>query len=152
MEYWLVGALVFQLAWPRLAVRLGVGAQEFLIVWVLVALLVLGTTVVNFSVPGMLLVTAGLILNLAVILPNGGMPVSMAAIPSGLSDAENALLASPLHVASTADTFLPLLGDVVYVPGPSWHRAMVSIGDIAMALGAGLVAFWATRCRAGMPD
>ena len=147
MEYWLVGGLTVQLLWPWIAARLGVGTREFLVVWLLVAVLVLGITIVNVKVPGMVLVTIGLLLNLVVVAANGGMPVDASQVLGDSSAALESLAASPLHVPVAESTSLLVLGDVLYVPGPSWHRALVSIGDVLMAFGAGVVAFWTLRCR-----
>jgi hypothetical protein len=147
MELWLVGGLVVQLLWPWVAPRLGVGTREFLVVWLLVAVLVLGVSIVNARVPGMLFVTIGMLLNLSVILLNGGMPVDSSQAAAAQEAVAGALAASPLHVALADKTALPLLGDIIYVPGPSWHRGLVSVGDVLMALGAGIVAFSTLRCR-----
>jgi hypothetical protein len=147
LDYLLAGGLAVQLAWPRIAGWLGVGVAEFLVVWLLVALLVLGVTIVNARVPGMLLVTIGLLLNMTVILANGGMPVDVSRAAIGAEVAAAALGESPLHVAADPATVALPLGDIIYVPGPSWHRGLVSVGDVLMAAGAGIVAFWAIRCR-----
>jgi hypothetical protein len=147
MEAWLVGGLLVQLLWPWVAPRLGVGVREFLVVWLLVAALVLGVSIVNARVPGMLLVTAGMLLNIVVIVLNGGMPVDAAQAATSAEAATNALAVSLLHTPLTDTTTLAPLGDIIYVPGPSWHRGLVSVGDVLMAVGAGIVAFWALRCH-----
>lgn len=151
-EYLLVGGLGLQLAWPWMAASLGVGGNEFLVVWTLVAFLVLGVTAVNIRIPGMPLIAGGLLLNLAVILVNGGMPVSVAGEPTLQASAGELIARSPLHVPMLSGTRLAFLADTIYVPGPSWHRAMVSVGDLLMAAGAGMVAFWALRCRGSVGD
>jgi len=147
MEYWLVGGLLVQLLWPWIAASLGVGAWEFLVVWLLVGVLVLGISIVNVKVPGMVLVIVGLLLNLAVVAANGGMPVDVTQVLGDNVVAAQSLAASPLHIPVAEGTSLVILGDILFAPGPSWHQALVSIGDILMAVGAGVVAYWALRCR-----
>ncbi len=152
METWLVGGLAVQLLWPWVAPKLGVGLREFLVVWLLVAVLVLGVAIVNFGVPGMMLVIAGLLMNLIVIALNGGMPVDISQASAATDAAAASLAVSPLHAPLTDNTVAAILGDIIYVPGPSWHRALVSIGDVLMAAGAGVVAFWVLRCRSPLSE
>ncbi len=76
----------------------------------------------------------GWLLNLAAIVPNGGMPVSAAAlassgIPSGMPVNEGHF---GKHVPATSSTLLPWLGDVI--PARPLH-SVISIGDLVMSLG-----------------
>lgn len=80
------------------------------------------------------LVAAGWLMNLVVMVPNGGMPVSAAALddsgaPPGL-DVEEGHLSK--HVELSSSTVLPALGDVVAVPV---LKSAVSAGDVIMAVG-----------------
>ncbi len=80
------------------------------------------------------LVAAGWLMNLVVMVPNGGMPVSAAALedsgaPSGL-DVEDGHLSK--HVELSPSTVLPALGDVVAVPA---LKSAMSAGDVVMAVG-----------------
>ena len=86
------------------------------------------------------LLAAGWLLNLVVMVPNGGMPVSAAALaesgaPPGLDVEEGHLWK---HVELSASTELPALADVVAVPALG---GAVSVGDVVMVVGlAGAVA------------
>jgi len=75
----------------------------------------------------------GWVLNLAVMLPNGGMPVSAAARAQiGAADADVTSGQLSKHVALTDDTVLPALADV----HPLRSLGMVySAGDVILALG-----------------
>lgn len=144
----LILALGAHLAWPRLADWLQLGAFETVIVWVLTSLALFGLALANARRLGMTLASIGVVLNLLVVVANGGMPVSVeAALKSGESEAEvlAAIGESPLHVTLDDDARVWWLADVVYVPGPLWHRGMASVGDLLLSLGAGVVAFQATR-------
>lgn len=86
------------------------------------------------------LLAAGWLLNLVVMVPNGGMPVSAAALadsgaPPGLDVEEGHLWK---HVELSPSTDLSALADVVAVPALG---AAVSAGDVVMVVGlAGAVA------------
>jgi hypothetical protein len=85
---------------------------------------------VNRHLPGLLLADLGLVLNLAVIVANGAMPVSAAA-------ARSAGLGAPgpgelRHEVLDEDTALPWLGDVIPEPG---LREVLSVGDLLLAAG-----------------
>jgi Family of unknown function (DUF5317) len=101
------------------------------------------------AVPGLGLLGAGLLLNAAVGLGNGGMPVSAyAAARAGVDPA--AATADERHLPAGAGTVLPWLGDVIPVPLPV-RPEVVSAGDVLGAAGLGqlvLTAMLAGR-RAG---
>jgi hypothetical protein len=85
---------------------------------------------VNRHLPGLLLADLGLVLNLAVIVANGAMPVSAEA-------ARSAGLGAPgpgelRHEVLDEDTALPWLGDVIPEPG---LREVLSVGDLLLAAG-----------------
>ncbi|MEX2274799.1 MAG: DUF5317 domain-containing protein [Actinomycetota bacterium] len=86
---------------------------------------------VNRRVPGFALIFVGLVLNLAVISPNGGMPVSASAIlNAGGNDADIASLErSPdgKHHLSTEEDLLPEFGDTIPLEP---LRIVVSAGDL----------------------
>lgn len=80
------------------------------------------------------LLAAGWLLNVVVMVSNGGMPVSAAALegsgaPPGLDVEEGHLWK---HVPASGTTVLPWLGDVVAVPR---LHSVVSAGDIIMVAG-----------------
>jgi hypothetical protein len=91
----------------------------------------------NWSLPGMGLAAAGMVLNVVVIWANGAMPVSLRA-------AEIAGLEGPprepglKHEILTDDTLLPWLADVI--PLPVLGR-LISIGDVVLALGIGWLVY-----------
>lgn len=91
---------------------------------------------------------AGAALNLAVMLPNGGMPVSRAALAeiggAHVDVAEGHLYK---HVVVDDDTTFAVLGDVIPVPPLG---LVASVGDIVLALGliGGLVTIVGARDRA----
>lgn len=87
--------------------------------------------VVNRSLAGMLLAGAGLALNVLVIVANGAMPVwGRAANIAGGDQAQLGLK----HEVLNEDTRLPVLADVIPVPGT---REIISIGDVLLAGGIG---------------
>lgn len=111
------------------------------------------------------LLAAGWAMNLAVMAPNGGMPVSASALerigaPGDLAVEEGHLWK---HVPMSPSTVVPWLGDVVPV---AFLRSAVSAGDFVMV--AGIVALVAAamaaagerppgavrgrRCRSGRQD
>ena len=73
---------------------------------------------INRRLPGAWLVLVGLGMNLAVVVPNGGMPVSVSAARSA-GAADSVRIADELkrHQMTSGDT-LAFLGDVIPVPGP----------------------------------
>ncbi len=92
----------------------------------------------NVRLPGMPLVLVGLALNAAVIVPNGGMPVSAEALER--SGQENLLEvlqeqeAAKHHLMSDDDVLTPL-ADVIPIPEPI--GVIVSVGDLFLYGGMG---------------
>jgi len=85
----------------------------------------------NLRVAGMVLILIGLAMNFAVIVANGGMPVSAEALRgSGQDDVLAALEAerADKHHLMTGDDTLTFLADVVAVPPPIAQA--ISIGDV----------------------
>jgi hypothetical protein len=94
----------------------------------------------NLRRPGFLLILLGMVLNLAVIGANAGMPVSRSAIvASGQQDTLGELAEDgdgvKHHLAGPSTQLLPL-GDVLAVPPPV--KQVISVGDIAVDAGV----FW----------
>jgi hypothetical protein len=84
------------------------------------------------------LLAVGWALNLVVMLPNRGMPVSSVALdrigaPSEVDVTDGSLYK---HVHADRDTTLPWLGDVIPVAPLG---VVVSVGDVVMALGGFLL-------------
>ncbi|MEW6546912.1 MAG: DUF5317 domain-containing protein [Bacillota bacterium] len=101
--------------------------------------LALYAVVPNLRLPGMPLVTVGLLLNLAVIAANGGrMPVSVAALEAvGLGRLVPVLASGgvPTHTLMDESTRLAFLGDVFRLPPPFWRPCAFSPGDAVLAVG-----------------
>ncbi len=92
----------------------------------------------NVELPGMPLVGLGLLLNLAVVVANAAMPVSLhAAQRAGVSTVDLRAGKQPGHEPADRRTRLALLADVVPVACPL-HREVVSAGDVGVAAGLGL--------------
>lgn len=88
----------------------------------------------NRFLAGALLIALGSLLNTAVVLANGAMPVSRdAMIAIGRNPAE---LSAGRHRLLTEGDALPQLADVVALP---LLRTIVSVGDIVLAAGLGLL-------------
>jgi hypothetical protein len=104
--------------------------------------MLLAFAAINRRLPGAVLVFVGLALNVAVIAPNGGMPVDPGAART--AGAGNITIEDTAkHHLLDSDDVLPFLGDVIGIPPPA--RLVVSVGD--MVLYAGLVAFIVTTMR-----
>lgn len=104
----------------------------------LALVLVLVFTVVNIRTGGMVLIAAGVGLNLFVTLINWGMPVSPSALVSAgvvdkASELDNAVLTGGREVADGA--LLGFLGGVIPLP---WGQ-VISIGDLLWLAGLSLV-------------
>ncbi|MFO7532245.1 MAG: DUF5317 domain-containing protein [Candidatus Limnocylindrales bacterium] len=144
----------WQLALAGLAVQLFLFADiiqervgaEGPVIYVLSTVAVLAALLRNVRLPGLPILATGGILNLVVILANGGyMPSSpdawleltgMAAIP--VAHYSNVVLIGP-------DTLLPFLGDVFVFPRPLPMATAFSVGDAIIALGA--IVFLVTAMR-----
>jgi hypothetical protein len=96
---------------------------------------------------GLGLVGVGWTLNLLAIIPNGGMPVSESALESAGIAPSTSVTVGHLskHVPVNHGTVLRALGDVIPL---SWLRSVISIGDIVMAVGIGLLVAAAMRAAA----
>jgi uncharacterized protein DUF5317 len=87
---------------------------------------------VNRRLPGAWLILAGLALNLAVIAPNGGMPVDPLAMrAAGATSVE--VEGDAKHHLMTSDDVLAFLGDTLPVPPPV--SAVLSAGDVVLYSG-----------------
>jgi hypothetical protein len=98
--------------------------------------LLLTFTAANVRVPGVPLILVGLALNLAVIAPNGGMPVSQdALVRSGQGSTLADLRAGGgvKHHLERADDVLTPLSDVIAIGSPVDQVA--SVGDVLVYVG-----------------
>lgn len=132
----LVAAAVVQLGTAVLAPGSGaVRWAALAFTAVMVGLFVLG----NRQVPGTPLVGAGLLLNVAVVAANGAMPVSVeAAARAGIPRAQAVGGGGALREQLTSSTRLGWLADVFPVATPWWPQ-VVSLGDLLVAAGVGLL-------------
>lgn len=105
----------------------------------------------NRHLRGIGVMAAGAALNTLVIAANGGrMPVDLGAlVAGGAPDGVVSRLAAgqePFHFLAGPGTRLWLLADVI--PVPRWLRGLggvYSVGDLLLALGFGVVMFYAVR-------
>lgn len=150
-ESLLLVLLPLQVVWPAVSRRLGLGCGLSMIVW----LLMMGVLafVLFFNAPRRWMLAfagLGIAMNVLVIGFNGAMPVSVRAaseIGGTRSEIHASLDSACLHEALDEDTRLPFLADVIAVPGPTWQRGVVSLGDSLLVLGLGAWVFAASRSR-----
>ena len=92
---------------------------------------------VNRRLPAAGLILIGLALNMLVVVPNGGMPVSAQAVRISGGSVEDLPAAggSSKHHLMTDDDVLRPLGDVI--PGPPPLSDVLSIGDLFLYVGLG---------------
>jgi hypothetical protein len=112
-------------------------SPAYAVLLALSALLAAVFVVANVRVPGVPLIALGLLLNAVVIGLNGAMPVSEAAAQRA-GVATDALVGELRHTTSGDGTTLGALGDVIPVPLP-WRAEVVSVGDVFVAAGVGLL-------------
>ena len=123
------------------AQRVGIAAAALVVSY----LLLLAVVAVNRRVPGAALMATGLVLNLAVVGLNGGMPVSRAAARD--AGAHGAIVledGAKHHVMSSEDVLRPF-ADVIPVPRP--FGMVLSIGDVLLYAGLAWWCFAVTRGR-----
>ena len=98
----------------------------------------------NRHVPGMLVIAAGLLLNVTVITANQAMPVSAAAAARAGLDPPPVVSDELKHERLDSETRLSWLADVVPVPGV---KEVLSLGDIVLALGLGRLVYMKTTSQ-----
>jgi hypothetical protein len=121
--------------------RIGVAAATLVASYVLL----LAVIAVNRRVPGAAFMAAGLLMNLAVVAFNGGMPVSGNALRA--SGAEGAIViedGAKHHLMTDADVLQPL-ADVIPLPPP--FGLVFSVGDVLLYGGLAWWCFAVTRGR-----
>jgi Family of unknown function (DUF5317) len=135
---WLVFlGLALQVGAEAAAVRIpGIhgGAGGLILLAISYGLLVIFVAL-NFRLPGALLIGLGLFLNLAVILANGGMPVSRRAVTVSGSHPGLHLRHSVKHQWMGRGTRLAFLGDIIPLP----PLGVVSAGDVVLGAGVFLL-------------
>ena len=109
--------------------------------WCVASVGLIAVCIVNRRVPGMLIIAAGIGLNLLVVMLNAGMPVG-GALADSLDMAPTAASiqsSGGFYVPVESATAIPVLGDVIPVLVPGVFRALVSLGDLVMFVGAGVL-------------
>ena len=109
--------------------------------WCGVSVVLVCLCALNWRVRGMPLIAAGVALNLVVVLLNTGMPVggSLAASAGMTPSAEVVAAQWGFYTLVGPQTLATGLGDVIPVPLPRPLRSLVSIGDLLMFLGIGVL-------------
>ena len=124
----------------RAAAALGLVASYALLLLVLA---------LNRRVPAAPVMTLGLLLNVAVVGANAGMPVSEEAIRSaGGSASDFSVESNAKHHLMTDEDVLRGLGDVVPIPPPV--GVVISVGDVFLYGGMAWFLFQVTRGRSRM--
>jgi hypothetical protein len=160
---WLVGGRLGGLGaitvrWARLAV-IGLLAQIVLFfgpvaerigdagtaVYLGSTLLVLIVVVRNSALPGLPLVAAGTVSNVAAILANGG---SMPASPAALALVGHGVNAGYSNSSVSTDPALWMLTDVFAIPAPMPYANVFSLGDVLIGLGIAWVVVAAMQAGA----
>ena len=103
-------------------------------------LLVTVAAFANRALPGALAMALGSLLNVIVVLANGGMPIDPAALAASGKPAPS----DGLHVILGATTRLPFLADVLLLP---IVNNIYSVGDVVLAIGGFWVTFRLVRPR-----
>jgi hypothetical protein len=138
-----MGSLVLQLAMPGIASAANMPRALALYVWLMIMLVLVLVALLNHREAGLLLVSLGIGLNALVIAINGGMPVSEQAVTSlvGHTYVMSSDSADILHVPIRPSTVAASLSDTIPLPGPKWHRGVVSVGDVFIASGVAAFVF-----------
>jgi len=137
VRWW--GLAIVGLAVQFIPLPEGEGGTDLLVRTIVLAIsygLLLTFAIRNVRLPGLALILVGLAMNTAVIVANGGMPVSADALRSSdqtevLQDLEQA--GADKHHLETEDDVLTPLGDVIGIPPPVAQA--VSVGDILVYAG-----------------
>ena len=84
------------------------------------------------------IIAGGWLLNLVAIVPNGGMPVSRSALARAGIASSTSVIRGHLakHVSINTGTVLRVLGDTIPL---RWFRSVVSLGDVLIAVGIGVL-------------
>ena len=145
-------AVVFAAAAAQVASVATSGAVHVVLLWTSVVLGVLWIALQRRHLASVLL-GIGVVLNVAVVAANGGMPVDSGALARvGRRDVDVTRGFLYKHVPMTGDTRLSWLGDRIPVP---IQRNVISVGDVLMAVAIclwvadGVGSWWNERRSAG---
>ncbi|MRS13257.1 MAG: hypothetical protein EG823_09380 [Actinobacteria bacterium] len=148
-EWVLLLLLPTQAAWPAVSAHFGLERELSIIIWLAMMASLAVTLMLNARRRWMLAFAAlGIVSNILVIGLNQAMPVDIMAaseIGSTRREARSAMASDGLHEEMGETTRLPFLADVIAVPGPTWHRGVLSAGDVLLAVG--LAGWVLVACR-----
>lgn len=143
--------LPLQLAWPTIADSIGLSCATSVVAWLLMMAGLAAVLMWNAPRRWHLAVAAlGITANILVIGLNQAMPVSIRAaseVGGRRSEVRRALDVDCLHEELTSETRLQHLADLIAIPGPSWQRGVISVGDILLSFGLGAWVFISARTR-----
>lgn len=109
----------------------------------------------NWRIPGMALMAAGLLMNLAAIVANGGhMPVSPASARYAGTFAQYSAQGVPVannSIATDSQVHLWLLTDIIPLPKEIPFANVFSIGDIVLTVGAAVLCYRTIHGAAAVP-
>lgn len=105
-----------------------------LIVWIVSCVLLVAVLLPNFRTPGVWLAIVGLILNLLVVLLNGGMPVFSATVGSTAEAVSAVAKSSGFYQVAGQATIATLLADVLPLT-VGRTRILLSSGDVLLVVG-----------------
>jgi hypothetical protein len=139
---WLIIPLFVAQAVARGRVLGMVGASQLsLLVWTLASVVLVAAMLANWTIPGMALGAAGILMNIDVVLVNGTMPVVLgdhAELAGTVSVAEVARSTGSFYRVATPGDLLLSLSDVMPV---TWGRSvlLVSPGDVVLMVAVAVV-------------
>ena len=108
-------------------------------------LLLLSFLFLNRRIPAAPAMSLGLLLNLAVVGLNAGMPVSQSAIDKASGSSVTPSIESSKHHVMTDSDKLTGLADILPIPPP--FGVVISVGDVFLYGGMGWFVFQVTRGR-----
>lgn len=119
-----------RLLWMLTPTRVG------LVVWMCSSAVLCVLLLANRGIPGVALTAIGLLLNIDVVLANGGMPVRAGSLSAAQLVAMLASIARSggFYRLANGSTMSPWLGDVMPLT-VFGSRLLVSVGDVALAVG-----------------
>lgn len=104
---------------------------------------------VNLPLRGMGVIAIGIALNVVVIGLNQGMPTRAVGFDSNGNRIEKPIEQSVKHRPASDDDLVGFLGDEILLPEP--FDALISVGDIVLALGICELAYFGSRTRRRRP-
>lgn len=143
--------LPLQVSWSAITSFLGMGCGLGIGLWLVMMAALTAVLVLNSRRRwGLALAAAGIVANMIAIALNGAMPVSLMAVAeigATRDDARAALEGDCLHSELDKTSRLPMLADVIPIPGPPWQRGVVSVGDLLLAGGLAVWVFEGCKSR-----